>query len=126
MKKCLFVVIIALLYSVCLTAQASSQQLWYSTTITNKDRYNSKGQRLKTVRAILRQDRANVHKYGKADPGDKSEAFFKTAANRNIFANWKMDVMKGFGKEIVYGKTPVYVTVGIYFQQRKIAVAPTG
>lgn len=110
----------------CFSTLISASTLWYSAKITNKDRYNSSGKRLSTVRAILRQDRANVHKYAKADSGDHSEIFFKSSGNRKIFSTWRMSILKGFGEHIIHGKTPVYVTVGVDFSKHIISVAPTG
>lgn len=46
----------------------------YKTTISNVDRQNSKGIRLRTVGAILRQDRANFHRFNLRDPGDEYDS----------------------------------------------------
>lgn len=48
------------------------------------DHYNSNGQRLTTAAAIIRQDRANFHKFGQRDPEDQGDAFFASADNRAL------------------------------------------
>lgn len=54
----------------------------YCAQLSARDHFNSNGQRLTTAAAIIRQDRANYHKFGKRDPGDQSDSFFRVAANR--------------------------------------------
>ena len=39
---------------------------------------------MKEAAAIIRQDRANFHKFGKRDKGDESDTFFANARNREI------------------------------------------
>lgn len=54
----------------------------YTAYIGDDDLYNSKGTRLSDPAAILRQDRANFHKFGLRQPGDSSDAFFGSVSNR--------------------------------------------
>lgn len=46
------------------------------------DLYNSRGARLTRAWEIIRQDRANYHRFGVRDPGDEGDAFFDFADNR--------------------------------------------
>ncbi|WP_190292763.1 hypothetical protein [Roseibium aggregatum] len=46
------------------------------------DHYNSRGARLSEPWQIIRQDRANFHKFGIRDRGDESDRFFASIANR--------------------------------------------
>lgn len=46
------------------------------------DHFNSNGQRLRSAAAIIRQDRANYHKFYRRDVGDQGDSFFGNAANR--------------------------------------------
>ena len=48
----------------------------YTTRISESDKVNSQGDRLATVAAILRQDRANFHRFDQADPEDETDPFF--------------------------------------------------
>ena len=46
------------------------------------DHFNSNGQRLRSAAAIIRQDRANYHKFHRRDVGDTGDRFFDDAGNR--------------------------------------------
>jgi hypothetical protein len=48
------------------------------------DHFNSSGQRLTSAAAIIRQDRANVHRYGKRDLDDDNDTFFADEGNRAV------------------------------------------
>jgi hypothetical protein len=48
------------------------------------DHFNSNGQRLTSAAAIIRQDRANFHLFGKRDPEDQGDSFFASKDNREI------------------------------------------
>lgn len=54
----------------------------YQARLSTQDHHNSSGQPLKGEAAIIRQDRANVHKFGNRDPEDQSDRFFQNAKNR--------------------------------------------
>ncbi|WP_299693278.1 hypothetical protein [uncultured Tateyamaria sp.] len=67
-----------------LGAPAAAQQLMfeYFTMLTPQDTYNSRGAPLNDVCAIVQQDRANFHKFGKRDAADGPDPFFTTAERR--------------------------------------------
>ena len=54
----------------------------YEARLSAQDHFNSNGQRLTTAAAIIRQDRANYHKYGLRDPEDEGDSYFASAENR--------------------------------------------
>jgi hypothetical protein len=54
----------------------------YTTQLSEQDHFSSRGERLQNAAAIIRQDRANYHKFGRCDPGDQHDAFFASATNR--------------------------------------------
>lgn len=54
----------------------------YTAWIGPQDLVNSNGRRLSDAAQILRQDRANVHRFGQADPGDSGDAWFHDANAR--------------------------------------------
>ncbi len=60
----------------------------FSAVIGERDLSNSKGKRLTDFRAIIRQDRANLHMSGLKDRfdtiEDSEEQYFTTPANRNL------------------------------------------
>ncbi len=59
--------------------------------IGERDLYNSAGKRLTDFKMIIRQDRANFHKSGKADKfdtiEDQQEQYFTTSKNRQLLTN---------------------------------------
>jgi hypothetical protein len=67
--------------SVC-GASADTMIESYQARLSAQDHRNSSGQPLKGAAAIIRQDRANVHKFGIRDPEDQSDRFFQNAKNR--------------------------------------------
>jgi YARHG domain len=54
----------------------------YTALLSERDHFNSTGQRLTTAAAIIRQDRANFHRFGLRDPADEDDAFFADEGNR--------------------------------------------
>ena len=54
----------------------------YVARLGSNDHFNSKGKRLNSVAAIIRQDRANFHKFGIRDPEDQGDRFFSDKGNR--------------------------------------------
>ena len=66
------------------SSSSHAQQLLesYQAFLSERDHFNSSGQRLTTAAAIIRQDRANFHRFGLRDAGDESDSFFSIADNR--------------------------------------------
>jgi hypothetical protein len=54
----------------------------YCARLGTEDHFNSNGQRLDNVAAIIRQDRANFHAFGVRDSEDEPDGFFGSKANR--------------------------------------------
>lgn len=54
----------------------------YTAFLSWNDHYNSSGQRLTEPWQIIRQDRANYHRYGQADAQDQWDSFFGDFNNR--------------------------------------------
>jgi len=65
-------------------APARAQELVesYTAFLSEADHFNSNGQRLTSAAAIIRQDRANFHRFGRGDPGDEGDSFFASIDNR--------------------------------------------
>lgn len=57
----------------------------YTARISPQDQVNSQGMRLETVGAILRQDRANYHRFDQPDAEDEADAHFDDAYERRRF-----------------------------------------
>jgi len=67
-----------------LGGEAGAQTLvtQYVARIGAQDLVNSNGVPLTTAAAIIRQDRANVHRFGRADAEDEGDPYFGDASNR--------------------------------------------
>lgn len=75
---------VALLAAALCPMPVKAQQLveCYRAFLSEADHFNSNGQRLSSAAAIIRQDRANFHRFGVRDPGDESDSFFADEGNR--------------------------------------------
>jgi hypothetical protein len=54
----------------------------YTARLSEKDHFNSNGERLRTAAGIIRQDRANYHEFRRRDGEDEGDRFFASKANR--------------------------------------------
>lgn len=54
----------------------------YVAFLSEADHFNSNGQRLTSAAAIIRQDRANYHRFFRRDPEDQGDSFFADERNR--------------------------------------------
>jgi hypothetical protein len=54
----------------------------YQAFLSEADHFNSNGERLRTAAGIIRQDRANFHRFGRQDRADEGDSFFADAPNR--------------------------------------------
>jgi hypothetical protein len=81
-KMCILVLAIAI--AACAPTLAQAQQLIasYVARLSVTDHLNSNGQRLTSAAAIIRQDRANFHRFGIRDPEDQDDPFFADQGNR--------------------------------------------
>jgi S1-C subfamily serine protease len=80
-RSCVVTVICAIVFA---SQPSWAQQLVerYEAFLSERDHFNSNGQRLTTAAAIIRQDRANYHRFGLRDPGDEDDRFFADMNNR--------------------------------------------
>jgi len=85
----------------------------YVARLSSHDHHNSNGQRLTTIAAIIRQDRANFHRFGIRDPEDDDDAFFDDANNRARLERLiaRGSVSRRAGRAILYGTPLIQVTV---------------
>ena len=96
-----------------LPAMAQSVIGQYTAYIGNDDLYNSRGVRLWEPWQILRQDRANYHRFGISQPGDEWDSFFGDMNNR---AAMEQMIMNGYinpqaARNIVNGGAIVVVRI---------------
>ena len=80
----LLMVVVAVCAAILGSHPSQAQQLLesYVAELSERDHFNSAGQRLTTAAAIIRQDRANFHRFGLRDPGDEDDKFFADEGNR--------------------------------------------
>lgn len=64
------------------TAAADQVIGGYDAWIGSQDLYNSNGERLTQAWQVLRQDRANLHRFNRGQPGDEWDPWFGDADNR--------------------------------------------
>ncbi len=80
MRAALFAV--ACLAAAAAPASAASLIESYVAFLGSADHFSSAGERLTTAAQIIRQDRANYHKFGIRDPQDESDSYFADVNNR--------------------------------------------
>jgi hypothetical protein len=85
----------------------------YTAYIGVDDLYNSSGSRLNQPWQIIRQDRANFHRFGIRDDWDQSDSFFSREANRaameQMLANG--DISSSAARAIVRGDAVIQVDI---------------
>jgi len=80
----------------------------YRAKLSEKDHFNSSGQRLKTAGAILRQDRANFHVFNIKDVEDESDEIFKDKeARANIESSIKSAIISKITEKAILNGIPV-------------------
>ncbi len=106
----------ALLAPLALAAPASAQQLIesYTARLSSADHFNSSGERLTSPAAIIRQDRANFHKFGIRDPEDEGDRYFSDMANRALMERLlERGRTSGSARRAIVNGTPL-IRVDVY------------
>ena len=85
----------------------------YNAFLSRADHYNSQGERLTSAAAIIRQDRANFHKFGIQDDQDESDNYFDNVNNRAILEQMLNDGDSdpGFLRRIVNSNIMIHVEI---------------
>lgn len=81
MRKAYFLVILLMANAPVLADELIES---YIARLGANDHFNSSGGRLASPALIIRQDRANFHKFGLRDPEDQDDGFFQNANNREL------------------------------------------
>ncbi|MCD9148671.1 hypothetical protein [Pseudophaeobacter flagellatus] len=94
-------------------AQADEILADYIAFIGQDDLHNSKGTRLREPWQILRQDRANYHRFGISQLGDEWDPLFSDKSNRAVMENMirRGSIAPEAGRDIVRGGVMVRITV---------------
>lgn len=117
------IVVVAIAATSCLPTMARAQQLIgsYVALLSDRDHFNSNGQRLESAAAIIRQDRANFHRFGIRDPEDQDDPFFGDEANRaaleQMLERGRADpgVLSRIANDVVLIKVDIYRDSGGVF-----------
>ena len=83
MRNVLMLVLVICTVSVSRPTQAQQLLEQYQALLSEKDHFSSSGQRLTSAAAVIRQDRANFHRFGLRDQADENDRFFANIDNRS-------------------------------------------
>ena len=85
----------------------------YKAHLSAQDHFSSNGSRLSNAAAVIRQDRANFHKFGLRDAQDQSDDFFANASNREALEQMikRGNISPILSQEIINGRPIVIVKV---------------
>ncbi len=105
------------------TAQADQLLGSYTARISDNDHHASDGYRLDTAAQMVRQDRANWHKFGRGDAEDEDDGWFGSTAARANFERMlnKGSAMNQATRRAIVNGEPV-VEVQVYRQSVKVRI----
>ena len=107
--------VVAAAGALALAAPAAAQSVIgaYQAFIGQEDLYNSNGVRLSAPWQVLRQDRANFHRFGIQQSGDQGDGWFGSADNRAALEQWIMNgqMSAEARSRIMSGGATVYVEI---------------
>ena len=85
----------------------------YIARLGHSDHFNSYGERLTSAAAIIRQDRANYHVFGRFDPEDERDSFFASKRNRAVLESMLQNgrISRAALNEIVHGEPLVKISI---------------
>jgi uncharacterized protein (DUF2147 family) len=94
------------------TSKAQDYSALYEARLSAQDHTSSDGSKLTDVASILRQDRANYHKFKKRDAEDQTDAFFSSAKHRELIDSYFKNVysdnpMNAKDKQAILNGTPL-------------------
>lgn len=118
MRKTFAAILLALAFGSASPAEAQKLIESYVAHLSARDHRASDGYKLSSVAEILRQDRANFHKFGKRDADDESDTFFRTASGRDAMEHLVKvgDIPRDVERAILRG-TP-HVVVSLYESEK--------
>ncbi|MDF1859473.1 MAG: hypothetical protein P1U87_04625 [Verrucomicrobiales bacterium] len=117
MKRLIPLLVLALLCFSLPRAGAYDGLDLYNCRISGKDRVNSRGNQLTTLRDILAQDRANYHRFGRRDRVDESDMVFVTIASRNLFQFARIRIDPALKRRILAGEN---VNLSVFVLRRDL------
>jgi len=107
--------LVSILFCVVMATPTIAQDLVgsYVAYIGRDDLYSSKGVRLTEPWQILRQDRANYHRFRIRQRGDESDSFFNSMENRGIMERMIMNgsIDSSAARILLEGGATVFVRI---------------
>jgi hypothetical protein len=114
---------LAVLLTASLPAAADTLLGSYVARLSDNDHYASDGYKLDTAAQVVRQDRANWHRFGRGDAEDDDDQWFGTAdarARLERHLNQSGAMTQAVRREIMSGEPIVKVTV--YRESAKVVI----
>jgi ribosomal protein L27 len=87
----------------CVASACAQEGIVYAAFISEKDHYNSNGDRLTSVADILRQDRANFHKDGGDRADEDDGGIFATTEGRAKFEYYRIILQNLRARDLIRG-----------------------
>ena len=116
----------AALATVLLSAMPASAQTAlgsYVARLSDNDHYASDGYKLDTAAQVVRQDRANWHRFGRGDPEDEDDPWFTSNSKRAEFEKLlnKSGAISQSARRAIMGGEPL-VRVTVYRNSVKVEI----
>ena len=102
-----------LLFSIMTPLHAAELIDEYYAYIGEDDLYNSRGSRLTEAWQVIRQDRANFHRFGIRQYGDEGDTFFGSQRNRAIAERMLLNgyIDRSAARRLVSGNVTIHVEI---------------
>ncbi len=99
----------------------------YVARLSDRDHYASDGYPLDTAAQVVRQDRANVHRFGKVDNDDEGDPWFGNANARNTLEQFLNhgSAMDQATRSAIHSGTPL-VQVDVYQNSVRVSIIRGG
>ena len=101
--------------SICLiSSTARGGDVLFSAKLSAQDHYNSAGEKLTSVAAIIQQDRANFHKFNQRDPEDQSDGGLFSSAKARAELGTALTTVRisdSLRKKILHGTPTIYIGI---------------
>jgi hypothetical protein len=124
MKKVLIGFVSALLLSAPTMGKAETLMVEYYSLLGPADAYNSRGQPLNDLCAIVQQDRANWHRFYNREEFDSGDSFFDSTNRRSMIAGkcvYDRNYYANPGTRIRNGTRSFYVYVQVFGSNGQIS-----
>lgn len=92
----------------------------YSAFLSTTDHYNSNGQKLTQPWQVIRQDRANFHRFGLRDDWDDWDPVFENANNRSKLENLLRQTSFSAGDRYLIVNNEIFINVTVYGNGKSI------